>query len=175
MLVTVSYSSYPSVTASHNFSVLLQDYCDSNVSITLPPALSDVTYTIGDSQIDVVWGAISWSPTYCVMSVHSSLDPIPNDTQAIKTDIVTSTVSIFSTDNVSGIDMTLSTPAPPINYVQKIFLKTEAGTSKDGPSQTLEFNIAMTDPCFSATIDLSSGGVVPNLSPSYTIGDTADF
>ena len=31
----------------------------------------------------------------------------------------------------------------------------------------------MTDPCFTATIDLSAS-VVPDLTPSYTVGDASD-
>ena len=37
----------------------------------------------------------------------------------------------------------------------------------------MQFAVDMTDPCFTATIDLSSS-VVPELSASYTIGEVAD-
>ena len=38
------------------------------------------------------------------------------------------------------------------------------------PTESISFNLSITDPCFSATVDLSSG-VIPDLSPSYTVGE----
>ena len=106
----------------------------------------------------------------------TELDQTPNDATAIDADTATSQVAIYTTDNQSGIDMTLGTPAPPMTYVLKIYLVTEAGTSKDSSGEVLEISVIMTDPCFSATISLGPGGsgVVPSLSPTYTIGDPQD-
>ena len=41
MRVTVYYTDYPAVTAYKDFSIVLQDYCNTNVVITPPTALTD--------------------------------------------------------------------------------------------------------------------------------------
>lgn len=53
MRVTVSYSSYPAVTAQLDFTVLVQDYCETDVVITMPSAFGSVNYSIGETQIDL--------------------------------------------------------------------------------------------------------------------------
>lgn len=41
MRVTVYYTDYPAVTANLDFSIVLQDYCNTNVVITPPAAIAD--------------------------------------------------------------------------------------------------------------------------------------
>ena len=54
-----------------------------------------------------------------------------------------------------------------------IYMITEGGTNQNNGGEQMQFAVDMTDPCFTATIDLSSS-VVPISSASYIIGDAAD-
>ena len=48
--VTVSYTDYQTVTSYLDFTILFEDYCNTNVVVTPPLAqISDQTYTIGDT------------------------------------------------------------------------------------------------------------------------------
>lgn len=106
------------------------------------------------------------------MTAYCSFDHTPNDSSAITCDGATSEVTIETSDNLSGIDMNLFTPVPPMVYTVTVYMETDAGTKHDTGGEEMSFTVTMTDPCHSATIDLT--GVVANLSPSYTIGEVAD-
>ena len=66
--VKVYYTDYSAVTQSLDFSILLQDYCDTNVVVTKPATISTQVYSIGGTQNDQTYGSFSWLPAYCVMS-----------------------------------------------------------------------------------------------------------
>ena len=77
------------------------------------------------------------------MTMDTAVNPTPNDSSAINFDTSTSTVSIYTTDNQSGIDMALGSPMPPMTYTVTVWLRTEAGTDKNAASEKLEFYINM--------------------------------
>ena len=107
------------------------------------------------------------------MTIGYSVNPTPSDANAILVDPGTSTVSVFSNDPLSGLNTIGASTSTPKAYTVSIFMVTEAGTAIDNGIERIQFTVEMTDPCFTATIDLSSG-LVPDLSPSYTLGAVAD-
>ena len=66
---------------------------------------------------------------------------------------LTSTLSIFTTENEIGIDEESLTS--PVTYTVIIYLQTEAGTDLLEEGQYMQLSVTITDPCLSAFIDLS--------------------
>lgn len=58
-------------------------------------------------------------------------------------------------------------------YTVAVYLQTEGLTDLTSAGQVWTFDAQLTDPCYHATIDLSSS-VVPNAAVSYTVGDAED-
>ena len=58
-------------------------------------------------------------------------------------------------------------------YTITVFQRSEGSSDYLATSEILTFQVIITDPCETATIDLSLG-VVPDLTPSYTIGEAQD-
>ena len=44
---TVSYVNFSAVTSYLDFTIVLQDDCDTNVAVTPPATISDLSYTVG--------------------------------------------------------------------------------------------------------------------------------
>lgn len=169
-VVKVSYAAYPSVASTQAFSFELRDSCATGVLVTPQSAIPDQVYTVGDPQIDVSYDVFTFSPSYCTMTASFLVSP---STAAVSLDEPSQLVSIQTTDVDLGIDFSLSPPAPPQSYTVTVFLVTHTGVQMDAANEVAQFQVEITDPCFSATIDLSTG-VVPDLAPVYTIGAAAD-
>ena len=58
-----------------------------------------------------------------------------------------------------------------MQYTVMLYTVTEAGTIKNDSAEQIEIQVFVTDPCSLTTIDLT--GVVPDLTPSYTVLDSA--
>ena len=108
------------------------------------------------------------------MTASYTITPSRNDHSAITVDTLAETVTIYTTDNPTGLNYATSPPTAGMTYTVQIHLVTEAGTTKSATAETLSFDIVISDPCIDDVISLISGtGVVPSTPVSYTAGDTA--
>ena len=83
-------------------------------------------------------------------------------------------LSIYSDDLNTGLDYSLDPIQPPMQYVVDIFMITEAGTVMNFSSYYMSFEVTMTDPCFSTTIEIYEPAILPSQDYTYYIGETGD-
>jgi len=163
-------TSYPTVTASINFSVTITSYtCTSSTVYTPSVAFSgSYSYTIGAAALTITAPTYTTTPFTCAETVEYLVEKQDATT---KPDYVTweNSNKIVS---ISTTDTTLVGP---------IYLRIKITRSESLLTQNLDFTLTLVNPCSTATISTSALTITPitvtvgttSTSSSYTMSDSA--
>jgi len=143
--VQARLTNYPSVTAEHDFNIIVTELC--NTGPTLNPISStsvSLNYNVRDAEIII--GKIEYTPSYCQFTTGFSIDadsPSLPASGPLYVDLVSSEVKISSSDPGFGINAGFS----PVTYTGEIYLINHSGIKFNLAAEKIAFSIVVTEPC----------------------------